>query len=85
MSEMKDGGPAFPVVLDQWDYGHEKIMPKQIAPGLSLRDYFAAVALPVVATGAHNIGEDFLASRNYSTAAFDAYKMADAMLKAREQ
>ena len=43
--------------------------------GMSLRDYFAAAALQ---------GMDLDGEFAYQTYALDAYKMADAMLKARE-
>ena len=43
------------------------------SPGLSLQDYFAAVALSGIA-----------AERNYTAAAMGAYAYADAMLKARK-
>ena len=44
--------------------------------GLSLRDYFAAAALQTLNAG------DFA---NYRDMAFDAYQIADAMLKARKE
>lgn len=70
MAEWKnDGGPAFPVPgLEQYEQFN----------GMALRDYFAAKAL-----------EGLLASwdqrgiNEFSEVASDAYKLADAMLKAR--
>jgi len=44
-------------------------------PGMTLRDYFAAKALP----------QCFEVSATTDIAAREAYRMADAMLKAREQ
>lgn len=52
--------------------------------GMTLRDFFAAKALPVVASGSHCMGKNYLHPDHFSSAASDAYKMADAMLKARE-
>lgn len=67
MSDDKDGGPAFPTLPDtppQWD-------------GMSLRDYFAAAALPVI------ISECTAPTIGTSAAAALAYSMADAMLAER--
>ena len=64
------GGPAFPPMHD----------PDTHASGMTLRDYFAAKAMEV----------DYTLAKNYTDPdwrygiALDAYKMADAMLKARE-
>jgi len=62
-----DNTPAFPINSD--NYAHPD------NAGMTLRDYFAAKAMPV-----------FLANINSSFAsdAKNAYEMADAMLKARE-
>lgn len=71
MSEIKNGGPAFPFV--------EPNEPCSVALGMSLRDYFAAkwmqgwIACP-------NVYELELPD-----CAKAAYRMADAMLKAREE
>lgn len=70
MSEVKqDGGPAFP--RDHQHDGHN---------GMTLRDYFAAKAMQGAFTNpieSSEIGKDYIAMH--------AYKMADAMLRAREQ
>ena len=76
----KDGGPAFP--FESEDY-----------PGMSLRDYFAAKAMPAVPTFPNSLwqairwalGLTYIAS-NYNSENFakSAYRIADAMLKARE-
>lgn len=70
MNEIKDGGPAFPT---------------EFYSGMSLRDWFAGQALPQVmaiydAANGHTIGADHF-PRNCTA---HAYKMADAMLAARE-
>ena len=65
-----DGGPAFPYA-SRLPSGNIDTL-KQY-PGLSIRDYFAAVAFPTM-----------LAWRKETlTAARDAYVAADAMLQAR--
>jgi hypothetical protein len=73
MSKTNTGGPAFPAGerfegVDGW----------HTEPGMTLRDYFAAKAMQCM-------GE--LMTKPYSnldSTAEIAYKMADAMLKARE-
>jgi hypothetical protein len=74
----KDGGPAFPCDPLEFHYGNPN--------GMSLRDYFAAKALPAVYADVcremerHGCpGPDW---RNGVAA--DCYAMANAMLKARE-
>jgi hypothetical protein len=76
MSANNDGGPAFPEVPGDCN-GYEG------RPGMTLRDYFAAQALPTVASGSHRKGEDFIRGEHFEDAAHAAYAMADAMLKAR--
>ena len=70
--------PAFPRPFSVDDVDPDISYPAHV--GLSMRDYFAAKALQglVSAWGGHDVTDfDELAS--------DAYNMADAMLKAREQ
>lgn len=75
-----DGGPAFPQTNEQRyaDPIHGVIRPSDIygeAPrGMSLRDYFAAAALPSVLS----------ASESFVAAAVGAYQVADCMLAQRE-
>ena len=71
MSDTKTGGPAFPTTkpLDSWGDPNQ---------GMTLRDYFAAKALQGLLAGS-------LKSVELGVIAGDCYKMADAMLKAREQ
>jgi hypothetical protein len=68
------GGPAFPV-----EYYDAQLDKRRVMQGMTLRDYFAAKAM-----------QGFMASPllkvelgEYATA-LNAYKVADAMLKARE-
>ena len=71
MSEIKDGGPAFPrVPFDVNDYTGDG------SPGMTLRDWFAGQALAFLSDPASS-GET-----NY-TARY-AYAIADAMIAARE-
>jgi hypothetical protein len=51
---------------------------------MTLRDYFAAKAMPIAAGGLGQREENFVRPDQYSQLALDAYKLADAMLKARE-
>ena len=70
---MKDtGGPAFPT-----DNARQNESPSYHFEGMTLRDYFAAKAMPAYFSD----GEGY----SHKDAAADwAYEMADAMLKARE-
>ena len=72
MTTPNNGGPAFPVYDDHGQYVN--------GGGATLRDYFAAKAMEVDYTLAKN----FTAPDWRYGIALDAYKMADAMLKARE-
>lgn len=65
----KDGGPAFPIVSDDL-----------CAPGMTLRDYFAAAALQGMLASS-SVG-DALAEPDYAKA---AYIQADAMLAERNR
>jgi hypothetical protein len=78
MSEIKTGGPAFPVA----DPFAVKSPPTdaealRLQQGMTLRDYFAAKAMQELMQMEH--------VETYASAATRAYEMADAMLKAREQ
>ena len=74
--KINDGGPAFP-----GEQGHipDGTWNQTWESGMSLRDYFAAAALQ----GMLSHADDF---RKFSpqSYAIDAYKYADAMLRARE-
>lgn len=77
-----DGGPAFPSARDMRhnpDFDHEG--------GMTLRDYFAIRALPLVAVGhcdAHAAAV-WVHAEHFDGLAADAYALADAMLKARQR
>ena len=82
---MNTGGPAFPVL-------HQNEITGYIPPetsGMTLRDYFAAKAMQAILPQYQNIFDDETGSEDDPSfpelLAVDAYIMADAMLKAREQ
>lgn len=68
MSDIKDGGPAFPFE------GGGFYQPE---PGMTLRDYFAGKAL-------EGLLSDSKVKASTRAFARDSYALADAMLKARE-
>lgn len=68
---INDGGPAFPCDHLVDDDG------VSLAPGMSLRDYFATRAMQAAAT--NPVGAEF----TFEQRAEWAYRQADAMLKAR--
>ena len=68
MSNTNTGGPAFPIVGTQ-----EEVL----EIGMTMRDYFAAKAMAAdMIAGVHE--------NDFAWSAARSYKMADAMLKARE-
>jgi len=86
MNATNDGGPAFPCEIGIPGYGDSKplTMPSgevlwiQTSTGMSLRDWFAGMALQGVTSSANWDGA-------ISDVADDAYSLADAMLAARER
>lgn len=82
MSKHNNGGPAFPSAPEA-----DKIY-NRINSGMTLRDYFAAKAMPALY---RDFWDDFRSGVNCRVPedwkmgiAIDSYAMADAMLKARE-
>ena len=76
----KDGGPAFPY---ETSGGNWPDMRPQVFSGLSLRDYFAAQAMPeLLAILARDKQGDTEAQK---VMAETAYELADAMLAARDR
>jgi hypothetical protein len=65
------GGAAFPVMAQNWNHDHYEI---PASGGMTLRDYFAAKALPAL-IAAYPVTTGVAAS---------AYRLADEMLKARQ-
>ena len=76
MRDFNDGGPAFPVRGIMYDGA----LGGQLAHGMTLRDFFAAKALPEVLAQKDVHGH----IREWENAAWISYQIADAMLKARE-
>lgn len=76
MSYINDGGPAFPMTSPKWHEIVKKVGYEgcDFTMGMTLRDYFAAESL----AGLMVVGG------SYEELATSAYRMADAMLKARE-
>ena len=78
MNDKPDGGPAFPVPdvpYQKWGGGETFHQPAK--PGMSLRDWFAGMALQgVVANPARSV------EANVTRDAKAAYLLADAMLEA---
>jgi hypothetical protein len=89
IEKLSDGGPAFPpqdrvlVTQTKWDADELKRLKDALAhaqqTGMTLRDYFAAAALPEVMR--QNAVDDHYEPAEH---AVEAYAVADAMLKARE-
>lgn len=74
-----NGGPAFPVVAEQSLNG---ISP---SPGMSIRDFFAAAAMQGwLASFSDECPHPAKNGEGAMNVAKMSYKMADAMLKARE-
>ena len=71
VTKISDGGPAFPTLFIEPDYGSGYA-------GMTMRDYFAAAALK---GKAHRL---CLPYDHRDILAADCYAIADAMLKARK-
>lgn len=71
-----DGGPAFPLPIPSVPAGHYAVY--ESAPGMSLRDYFAAAALPAMLEQARE--SDYA---GFEEACEWAYCAADLMLAER--
>jgi len=76
MSEIKDGGPAFPQPQCS-QCGNEHEAHSASDWGMSLRDYFAAQTVAALADTARD-------ERDIEIISIRAYRIADSMLKARE-
>lgn len=82
MSEIKDGGPAFPVPGKFYvERGHVEL---EGTTGLSLRDYFAAQAMQAIIAKSPFQAEPQSFEVHYKTA-MGAYEYADMMLKVRDE
>lgn len=81
MSKENNGGPAFPredYQANGYDRGFERLGQE----GMSLRDYFAAKASGALEPPTEYVGVQETAD-SYARWARKAYRMADALLKAR--
>jgi hypothetical protein len=100
MSDINTGQSAFPLATDGGHFSEGMTLRQYAAIKLkvpdsgddwlddmirkSLRDDFAAKAMPIAAGGLNQPREDFVRNDQYSRLTQDAYKLADAMLEARE-
>jgi hypothetical protein len=98
MKTIRDGGPVHPVRLPfpGAKHANDEPVPTELHPGMTLRDYFAAKAMPLAIQALDNPDNDPADQRlQWNTdedgpssdqvlAAKYAYGMADAMLAARE-
>ena len=73
---MTDGGPAFPKVAENFKSGW---------PGMSLRDWFAGMAIPLASRWEEQAPTYTTPEPSYRGIAERAYFLADAMLAAREK
>lgn len=70
--------PAFPIVVDVPNALNPGQVTRNVSMGLTTRDYFAAKAM-------HGFLQDYADDmENFPGIARDAYRMADAMIKARD-
>jgi hypothetical protein len=77
MSDFHGSGPAFPTEIGPGnDVGFQSGNERWHEPGMTLRDYFAAKAMPQI--------YERVESGGFERVAELAYELADAMLKARE-
>jgi hypothetical protein len=75
MNTTNDGGPAFPIGATPEEWGN----------GMTLRDYFAARAMPaLIADYCREAREVGWQPNWHDGIAIDSYKIADAMIRARE-
>lgn len=77
MSDIKTGGPAFPL------HNHGVQTLGMHLSGMTLRDYFAAKAMQGICAGRDEAG--ILIHHGFEWIASESYKIADAMIKARNE
>ncbi len=83
MSNTNTGGPAFPTARVNINGVDEQDGIQAFGAGMTLRDYFATKAMQEILGSDRYMGIIGV-NRYEQRTAEDAYKMADAMLKARE-
>jgi len=74
MTEIRDGGPAFPVPGLQHDADFN---------GMTLRDYLAARAMSALLVRVDVVAGDYVTNATPDDVATESYQYADAMLRAR--
>lgn len=79
MTSLTDNPQAFPVLIENWR-GEVRAEMK----GMTLRDYFAAAALPHAARLSSDQWNRYEGETVAQTMARHSYEIAEAMLKARE-
>ena len=84
MSERYDGGPAFPQPVIN-ETGRDRYQTVGMIPGMSVRDHFAAAALPLVFQILKEGQEAIEKGDGISLFAKVAYALADAMLEQRRK
>lgn len=77
MNDIKTGGPAFPL------HNHGTQTLGMHLSGMTLRDYFAAKAMQGICAGRDEAG--ILIHHGFEWIASESYKIADAMIKARNE
>jgi hypothetical protein len=82
MTDIDDGGPAFPT--EEWELTQGVVRRIGIINGMSLRDYFAGMALQGMLS-ANPKDSDTNAELLIKTVACGAYLFADAMLEERKR
>ena len=79
-NKIKDGGSAFPTQHEETIHGKEYSSKHTVYnSGMSLRDWFAGMALQGIMAAPKRISVDCI------DIAIDAYKLADAMIKEKEK
>jgi hypothetical protein len=87
VSAQNNGGPAFPVDtgstgdVEYGDFGHQTGNTTWQFPGMTLRDYFAAKAMPTMISMCQYADGAW----DHATVAQNAYALADAMLAERAE
>lgn len=79
MSNLKDGGPAFPIPMNPG----ETYKSHAVCDGMTLRDYFAAKAMQALLSRDNTSAFGTDHQENNKVCANVSYILADAMLEAR--
>lgn len=83
MNKIDTGGPAFPYTERSWCTETDQWVLGETIQGATLRDYFAAKAMPaIIEKFSHPEKDDF--DSHFQLISAMAYAQADAMLEARK-